>query len=343
MPHKPFLLIQQGIPAPQDWLEIFCRPIWFVPETAQSTFLNKQDTTLLLVRANFNGSPELLDCLPQLASVGLVSTGSDNLPLNYLQQRGITLYTAKGANARAVQEYCIQALAHWALEYPHEVERGVGIIGKGRIGSLLLEFIQRINIPVSWYDPFLPGSQPLEQVLQHAILSYHVPLTREGPWPTVEFIHRIIFQQTTIQRIINTSRGGIWHLPSLDYFSQQGMIWAQDVYPTEPPAVLPQARFSTPHIAGYSTIGRLQGIEKVLQAMLPDVPPIPRPPSKPWYLAEESSWFTQQPQLFQERRNTFPWRKEFAEFTAEERAQFKEKFSGLPPAWFAAIWPHEKG
>lgn len=339
---KPLLLIQEGIYLPKSYAEEFSQPVFFKLSNKSDFFKYHRETEYLLIRANCPLSPDDINLLPKLKYLGLVSTGTDNLPWVYLKQKQIPVATAEGANAWAVFEYCLQAIFHWIAEHPEESHGGIGILGRGRIGRLVFDFFSKLGFPVKFYDPFLPKSHSLAEVLSSALVSLHVPLTTEGPYPTFEMISKKILSKNNIPRIINTSRGKVIEKNTLSWLSQVNRIWAQDVYYEEPPEEILPARFSTPHIAGYSVRGRLGGVEKVLRKMFPQIPPLPYPEGDIWFLEDESKIFRQNPKLFQQRRDNFPWRKEILEFTENDWSLFKERFAALPEVYFKKLYQYGK-
>ncbi|MCS6985507.1 MAG: hypothetical protein NZM25_10345 [Leptospiraceae bacterium] len=335
MVHK--ILMQEGIPLPPEYRQALPPLIFFNPEEKERIFARHADADCLIVRANCWLCAKDLSLLPRLKTLGLISTGKDNLPLSYIQEQKIDLYSAEGVNSFAVFEYCVQAIFHWVREHPSEISSGIGIIGRGRIGSLLYRYLQKIELPTRWYDPFLEGSHTLAHVLETGLVSLHVPLTQEGPYPTENMIHSAILPMNP-PRIMNTSRGRVIEAQTLRWLGQKNRIWAQDVYPQEPPTEIIPARFSTPHIAGYSTRGRLGGVEKVLREIFPFLGPVKYPQGELWFLSEEAQLFAQDPTQFTKRRDNFPYRKEFFEYTEEDKKRFEEHFAGLPHHYFSQLW-----
>ncbi|AFM14652.1 NAD(P)-dependent oxidoreductase [Turneriella parva] len=302
-------------------------------DKAARTFQENPSATAIFFRANFRLNAPLLDLLPQLKLAALVSTGADNVDAQALAQRGIRLTTGEGANARAVFDYVLQALCYGGFDFERDK---LGVVGAGSIGSLLIGFFREIGAAVAHYDPFRAETGSLSEVLASDVVTFHVPLTAAGPHATQAMLNAEYFSkvQKPLQ-IIQASRGGIWNA---DFYAQlashpQLKILAQDVYPQEPPHPrdLARARFSTPHIAGYSTRGRLGGIVKGLAALAPELAAaVAYPAGEAWFLENEAERFAAQPQLFNQLRDRYGWRKEFHEYNATEREAFLQKFPQLP-------------
>lgn len=327
------LLFQEGIP---DIFDEALRKRGFsiarfstAEDAAAIYFAEHRSAEAIFFRANFSLTSRLLNLLPRLKLAALVSTGTDNVDMQALSERGVPLTTGEGANARAVFEYVIQALCLGGFDFFNE---RLGVVGAGRVGSHLLRFFERLGRPAAFYDPLLDFKGSREAALQCDVVSFHVPLTADGPHATRGMLNAGYFTGANKNlRIIQTCRGAIWNEEF--YRSGKMRILAQDVYPIEPPfeSDLNLATYSTAHIAGYSTRGRLGGVLKGIAALIPDFPVEDLlPQSKPWFLAAEAATFAQAPQSFNRLRDTYGWRKEFAEFDAAERSDFAERFPALP-------------
>lgn len=305
----------------------------------------------IFFRANFALGLSLLDALPNLKLAALVSTGADNVDTAALAERGIRLVTGEGANAQAVFDYVIHALCAGNFDFDKD---SLGVVGAGRIGLRLLQFCKSLGVRTAYYDPLLADPGSLEETLQCDVVTFHVPLTHggveagadrtsslrrplsvSGQHPTAGMLNAAYFAPVKKKlRIIQSCRGGIWDtgfyrsLKSHAYLE----ILAQDVYPDEPPqaADLSLARFSTPHIAGYSTQGRLGGVVKGIQALVPGFAAAEfMPQGRAWFLADEAERFAAAPAAFMQLRDSYFWRKEFQEYDAAERAEFARRFPRL--------------
>lgn len=336
----PLIGVQQGIPVEYLNLNESFSYYFFSnePESALKEFQNHRQTEALLLRASFKADEKVFQALSELRAFCLVSTGVDNVPFDLLEKYNVSFYSAAGANARAVRDYVIEALLELYSSDPLLMNRRVGIIGCGRTGSQLRDFLEDASIANCFYDPFIAHSSHLSQVLESAVLSFHVPLTRSGPHATAEMLSEEYFQNNS-PLIIQTSRGGIWHLPVYERFLEQGLIYAQDVYPHEPPPAryIEPAVFSTPHIAGYSAYGRLGGIKQVLEKAFKDVglPGFSR--GEVWSLKDESDRF-KTTHDFTARRDTFSLRKEFRDFSEAEQKEFRKRFRALPDNLLDAVF-----
>lgn len=290
------------------------------------------DVEAIFFRANCIVNKTFLDAMPALRLAALVSTGADNVDIAELERRKIRLVSGEGANAQAVFDYVIQALIFGDFDFSSQT---IGIVGAGRIGSRILGFLQSAGVGTAHFDPFLLDAGSLEDVLACDIISFHVPLTREHQHATVGMLNDRYFSHIVNNiQVIQSCRGGIWQE---DFYQNlhnhpKIKILAQDVYPGEPPGAgdLARARFSTPHIAGYSTQGRLGGIIRGMRALIPDFDPTPYlPQSRAWFLDDDDRLFRASPADFNRLRDSYFWRKEFHEYDAAEQIAFRARFPRL--------------
>lgn len=153
-------------------------------------------------------------------AIGRAGAGTNNIPVAALSQRGIAVFNAPGANANAVKElvlagmllasrnlvsalHFVAALKGEQEKINQEVENGkkafagfelaqhtIGIIGLGKIGSLVADAAIKLGMNVLGYDPeitvdaawSLPAqvrkAHSVEEVLRNShFISLHVPLT----------------------------------------------------------------------------------------------------------------------------------------------------------------------
>lgn len=339
------LLFQRGIPEVFfPALEEYGAKIQQFPteaSLAHEVFHRHGEAEAIFFRANFRLADAELTLLPKLKLAALVSTGTDSVDTDALARRNVRLVTGEGANAGAVFDYVIQALLLGGYD---PAKNSVGIIGAGRVGSKILKFLKAAGGATAYYDPFLPEPGSLADVLGCDYVSFHVPLTRSGPHPTSGMLDEKYFSavQKSIH-LVQTCRGEIWNKKFYESLAEHPRIGllAQDVYPTEPPAVsdITRARYSTPHIAGYSTRGRLGGVVKGIRALFPDFAgEALYPDGSAWSLETEASAFVANPANFTQIRDNFPWRKEFSEFNAAERSAFRTRFPHIGDAFFSLLF-----
>lgn len=207
--------------------------------------------------------------------VGTCTIGTDHLDIDYLDQQGITYASAPGCNANSVVEYVFSVLSHLK---PDWASAKFGVIGCGNVGGSLYRRLKRLGLSVDVYDPFLDSStlldlQSLEQVLQADVICMHTPHTKSGPHPSNHLL-----DETRLQRLpkdcllINAGRG-----PAIDNLALKRILRtrpdltvALDVWEPEPELdteLMDLVQLSTPHIAGYSFDGKVEGTSMIYRAL----------------------------------------------------------------------------
>lgn len=225
--------------------------------------------------------------------VGTATSGTDHIDRVWLQQQHIGFADAHGCNAEGVVDYVLAALAWLALRGGQNwLQRAVGIVGCGAVGGRLARRLLALGVPVTIHDPFLDQSHPLahcfaslEAVLQQPVVSLHVPLTHEGPWPTWHLLDAARLAQLQPDAIlINAARGAVVDTPALlqHMAHRPGLKVVLDAWEGEPAVdqtLLEKVDIGTPHIAGYSRLGKVRGTLMVREALcrhfgldLPSVP-----------------------------------------------------------------------
>ncbi len=219
--------------------------------------------------------------------VGTATTGTDHLDTNWLEQQGITWASAPGCNADAAAQYTLAMvwLACERLERNPQ-EQSIGIIGRGNVGSRLQKLLAVLGLYCVANDPPLAdsgmrGLVSLDEALSQDIVCLHVPLTRHGPHPTFRMMgSKQLTQMNDSALLVNTARGDVLDGAVLLQQLRSGRMHAAlDVWPGEPqidPELVKATTVATPHVAGYSDDGKLNGTLMVYQAFCAwlDVPAI---------------------------------------------------------------------
>ena len=227
---------------------------------------------VLLVRSITQVNENLLKN-SKIRFVGSATIGSDHVDELYLQEQGIDFSNAPGCNSRAVIQYVISVLcslrAHW-------MDQTVGIIGCGNIGGKLYHILDDIGVKCHCYDPFLDAKKnkhlvSFEKAIKSDILSIHVPLTIDGPFPTYHMFNDEVFLRLKKDiLLINSSRGAVIDNKSLiNFLSTSFSQVSLDVWENEPNISLPLLELvdiCSPHIAGYSYDGKIKGTEMIFEA-----------------------------------------------------------------------------
>jgi len=156
---------------------------------------------------------------PSLRAVGRAGAGVNNIPVKDLSRRGIPVFNAPGANANAVKELVLAGMLIAArnlgpaLQFTRElkkenldrtVEEGkkqfagfelpghtLGVIGLGKIGSLVADAAIRLGMNVLGYDPHI---------------------TVEGAWSLPSQVKRA----ASVDEILKGSHFVTLHIPLID-------------------------------------------------------------------------------------------------------------------------------
>ena len=220
---------------------------------------------ILLTRSKTKLNSELL-AGSAVKFIGCCVTGRDHIDETFLKQAGIECYVAEGCNAQAVVDYVKILVAGMAFS---EIRGSkAAVIGVGRIGSLVADYLKSLGFEVLLCDPFR-SSEPgflhtdLAEINDVDLISLHVPLLNNVGMLDAEFFKR----QKAGAILINTSRGEainekdlLEHGKHLNYYF--------DVFCDEPdinPDLVKMAKWVTPHIAGHSVEAKQRGSLMVYQ------------------------------------------------------------------------------
>ena len=222
---------------------------------------NLKDVDALLVRSTTQVDKELCDH-SSIKFIGSATAGINHLDIEYLDTQNISWSHAPGCNAFSVIHYVMAALGELIQEGFFNVRQSVGIIGYGNIGKRLYQLLSALNIEVYACDPFLNDAHlvTMEKVLACDLITIHVPYSIEGSYPTSDLLNQSHSSFLKDKILINTSRGGV--VCEKLVTESNDIIYVADVWLDEPIpsiATVKKAFISTPHIAGYSLEGKLNG------------------------------------------------------------------------------------
>jgi erythronate-4-phosphate dehydrogenase len=267
---------------------------------------------VLLTRTVTRVDADLVEGTP-VKLVASATAGVDHIDRSALQNLGITVVHAPGANAQAVVEYVLSAIVDAAAQRPSGWLRGrpIGIVGFGNIGGRLARLLRSLGLCVLTSDPPLrelverggvdavrPAADAAtargeafvslpELVARAGIVTLHVPLVETGPWPTRHLVdEEVLGHLADDALLINTSRGEIVREDALRrWLARQGGRAVLDVWDHEPhvdPALVGERGLlrATPHIAGYTVEGKARATARIHVAVAEHLG------VAPWFLAE---------------------------------------------------------
>lgn len=217
----------------------------------------------LIVRSTVFVNKELLDNAPNLKVIGRAGNGTDNIDISEATRRGIIVVNTPDANSMSAAEHTIGLILSCARNIPEansRIRKGdwrrnnlkgvelykktVGIIGLGRIGSIVASRLKGFQMRVIAYDPYITDEKfrklgverinTLDELLpQCDFITIHTPKTNE----TISMIGFDEFKKMKrTARIVNCARGGIIDEKALKWALCEGIIEgaAVDVLEVEP-------------------------------------------------------------------------------------------------------------
>lgn len=188
------------------------------------------NTEFIIVRSATKVNADLLDKAPKTKFVARAGVGLDNVDQKECEKRGIEVYNTPNASSNAVAELALGLIFSLLRNIPKADKttkegkwekkslvgselsgKTLGIIGYGRIGSLLGQKAMTLGVKVIASSKEKPPEGveflSLEEVIKRSdIISIHAPLTNETRGMVNEaFISKM--KKNAI--LINTSRGEI--------------------------------------------------------------------------------------------------------------------------------------
>jgi D-3-phosphoglycerate dehydrogenase / 2-oxoglutarate reductase len=238
----------------------------------------------LVIRSATQVSEDLLESAENLKVVGRAGIGLDNVDIPAATKRGIVVMNTPGGNVVTTAEHTISMLLSLSRNIPQGTatlkaglwekkklqgreifNKILGIVGFGKIGSIVADRARGLRMRVIVYDPFVTPEQiekagyeaaTLEELYAKSdYITVHVPKFKN----TIGLLNKEAFDQMKQGvMIINCARGGIVKEADLLDALKSGQVAgaALDVFETEPPGASPLFEFDrvicTPHL-GAST------------------------------------------------------------------------------------------
>ncbi len=242
------------------------------------------EADVLLVRSVTPVNANLLQG-NQVKFVASATSGQDHIDSDYLQRNNIGFAHAKGSNARSVAEYVMSSLFVLADQHDFKLkEKTVGVIGCGEVGLRVIAMLETMGVQTIMNDPPLKDAisnsastgeqyRDLRELLSADIITLHVPLTEDGPYPTLKLVDAGFLDKLNDDVILlNTSRGSVIDEVALRVHleTHHNMKVVLDVWENEPDIdtdLLTHISIGTPHIAGYSMDGKLRATEMIFRSV----------------------------------------------------------------------------
>lgn len=223
-----------------------------------------QDYDAIITRSRTQVDADLIKAATKLMVVGRGGVGVDNIDLDAASRRGILVLNAPEANNVSAAELAIALILNaargvarsdklvrqgtWDRKFLGREVKGatLGVIGLGRIGSLVARRAQGLGMSVIAYDPYISRQRAADLKVElfddlHTMLSQanfltvHTPMTEEtkgivGPDELAALPDGAI--------VVNAARGGIIQEEALYEALASGKLFAAglDVFSDEPPS-----------------------------------------------------------------------------------------------------------
>lgn len=211
----------------------------------------------------------------RVSTIATATIGMDHIDLSYCASRGIEVKNSAGCNAGGVMQYVFSALygasAHNGINLNGKT---MGIVGVGNVGKRVEQMARYLGFDVLLCDPLraeIEGPDAfvgLDELLDCSdIVTMHVPLNDSTRAMADESFFRKMRQGAVF---INASRGEVVVDEALIEAAPKLGAVILDTWNNEPDVnrtLLSLADIATPHIAGYSYQGKMNGTAMAVQAV----------------------------------------------------------------------------
>ena len=232
------------------------------------------DASALLVRSRTRCDETLLEDSP-VEFIGTATVGTDHIDFDFCDERGIETASAPGCNAGGVVQHFFTSLYAVAQRKGISLAgKTLGVIGVGHVGSRVADLAEQLGFRVLRNDPPREALEkrepgyfcPLQQLLAESdIVTIHIPLEYNLNFAGEKFFAAL----KPGALFFNASRGEVVVEEALLAVRGKLSALVLDVWRNEPeinPALLSAADIATPHIAGYSQQGKVNGTVAVVRA-----------------------------------------------------------------------------
>ena len=238
-----------------------------------------KDADALITRTRTRCDRQLLEG-SRVKFIGTATIGFDHIDTEFCNKAGIVWKNCPGCNAGAVEQYVHAVLTLLKEEKGLKLENVcMGIIGVGHVGSRIMSLAKKLGMKIMLNDPPRKDNGESEFVDLYTIaaecdvITFHTPLIKEGKYKTFHLADKDFFASLRKKPvIINTSRGEVVDTSAiLDAINEKRVSEVIiDVWENEPHInldLLHKVYVGTPHIAGYSSDGKLNATIMTLKSL----------------------------------------------------------------------------
>jgi D-3-phosphoglycerate dehydrogenase len=257
----------------------------------------------LAIRSATKVREDIIEAATRLKVVGRAGIGLDNVDIPAASEKGIVVMNAPDGNATTAAEHAISMMMSLARNIPQATAsmkagkwekksfmgrevtgKTLGIVGIGRIGSIVANRAQGLHMKVIAYDPFMPEElvqklgvervELLELARRADFVSVHTPLTKD----THHLLSTDFFANMKEDAMfIDCARGGVLDEEALYEALKEGRIagGALDVFEKEPTTLETTPLLSlnnficTPHL-GASTSEAQENVASAIAEQMAD-------------------------------------------------------------------------
>ncbi len=256
-----------------------CAEITYLPGKEISR-VSLRDANGMIIRTRTTCNEQLLTGT-NVRMIATATIGYDHIDTEYCERHNIRWVNAPGCNSSSVQQYIASALITLAQRKSFDLtKKTLGIVGVGNVGKKVARLAAILGMKVLCNDPPRKRAEPhldfipLDELLGKSdIVTFHVPLTREGIDKTYHLVDdRLIEKMKPGSILINSSRGSVVETLALKHALRSGHLSGavMDVWEREPEIdreLLGMVDLATPHIAGYSADGKANGTAVSVHAL----------------------------------------------------------------------------
>lgn len=232
------------------------------------------DADALLVRTRTQCDASLLEG-SKVKIVASATIGTDHIDKEYCASRGIEVANASGCNAGGVMQYVFSAVYGIAARKGIKLDDVTfGVVGVGNVGRLVADMAESLGFKVMRCDP--PRAQKegpegfctIEELLaQSQVVTLHVPLDETTRGMANDAFFTLMLPGTIF---INAARGEVVNEEALMTAIPKLGAVVIDTWNNEPNVnedLVELVDIATPHIAGYSYQGKVNGTRMAVRAV----------------------------------------------------------------------------
>ena len=232
------------------------------------------DADALLVRTRTQCDASLLEG-SKVKIVASATIGTDHIDKEYCASRGIQVANASGCNAGGVMQYVFSAVYGIAARKGIKLDDVTfGVVGVGNVGRLVADMAESLGFKVMRCDP--PRAQKegpegfctIEELLaQSQVVTLHVPLDETTRGMANDAFFTLMLSGAIF---INAARGEVVNEEALMTAIPKLGAVVIDTWNNEPNVneeLVELVDIATPHIAGYSYQGKVNGTRMAVRAV----------------------------------------------------------------------------